>query len=348
MKLKVHILTTGGTIAQRSDARGAARPGVDPQDLFEQLDLPDVMLTSSAVLQKGSKDVVPEDWRTIAQHVAGVTAKELSGVVILHGTDTMHYTAAALAFMLEGIGVPVVLTGSMIPGGNAGSDGQANLRDAVRVASKGKFAEVCVVFSADAERRRGTIIRGTRARKVHSTAINAFESINASAIGSVEAGAITLSAPGLRPRRPNQTRLRTELDTNVVLIKVHPALTASTLARQWHGASGAVLEGTGVGHVRADLYDTIAAFGGPVVISTQAVHGGERLGLYAADRVLLDIPNVIPAGDMSSDTALVKLMWSLPQGNVRAIMHTNIAGEINECSLKERRWDVHCVGVTNV
>jgi L-asparaginase type I len=273
-------------------------------------------------MRKGSMDVGPADWVVIAQAVSDATARTPRGIVIAHGTDTMHYTAAALAFMLRGLPVPVVMTGSMIPGGDAGSDGLPNLRDAVTVAAVADLAEVCVVFM-------GKIIRGTRARKVHSHAVDAFASINEPPIGTVEAGRIVMGAQKVARRSDSALSLITALDTNVVLVKLTPNLSKETLARQLEGASGAVLEGTGVGHIGADLQPVVSAFGKPVVLTTQTVHGGEKLGIYEIDKNILAIPNVIPAGDMSSDTALVKLMWTLPRGgNVKALMRTSIAGEI--------------------
>jgi L-asparaginase type I len=321
-KPKVIVLTTGGTIGHRSEANGVATMSFDPAGLVSALALPDIDIEFRAVMRKGSMDVGPADWVVIAQAVSDAMASAPRGVVIAHGTDTMHYTAAALAFMLRGLPVPVVMTGSMIPGGDAGSDALPNLRDAVTVAAFADLAEVCVVFM-------GKIIRGTRARKVHSHAVDAFASINAPPIGSVAAGQIVMGAHKVARRSASTLSLTTALDSNVVLVKLTPNLSKDALARQLEGASGAVLEGTGVGHIATDLRPAVAAFRKPVVVTTQAVHGGEKLGAYDVDKDILAIPNVIPAGDMSSETALVKLMWALPQGgDVRALMRTNIAGEI--------------------
>jgi L-asparaginase/Glu-tRNA(Gln) amidotransferase subunit D len=231
--------------------------------------------------------------------------------------------------MLRDLNVPVVMTGSMIPGGYTGSDAAANLEDAIAVAALGDFAEVCVVFSADTARTKAVIIRGCRARKVHSHAIDAFASINAPPIGTIAKGVITRTALAVRPRSASVLHLATALEPNVVLVKLTPNLTADALARQLQGAAGAVLEGTGVGHIRSDQQAVVAAFGRPVVIGTQALYGGERLGSYDVDRAILAIANVIPAGDMISETALVKLMWALGQGgDVKALMRTDVAGEI--------------------
>ncbi len=328
MTSKVIVLTTGGTIGHRSSG-GVAVMDFDPSSLASTLGPADIEIVFRPVFAKGSMDIVPDDWTILAEAVAAAAVQKPRGVVILHGTDTLHYTAAALSFMLRGLNFPLVLTGSMRPGGDADSDAPANLRDAIRVAVLADMAEVCVVFSADAERSQGVIIRGTRARKVHSIAVNAFASINITPIGFVHDDNLMLKSPLPNPRGTGPLRLATDLDQNVVLVKLTPAVTPAILARHLQNASGAVIEGTGIGHIKSDLQSVVAAFGKPVAITTQAIYGGERLGLYDADRAIMNIPNVILAADMTSETALVKLMWALKQeGDVRAIMRSNIAGEI--------------------
>jgi L-asparaginase type I len=327
MKPKIIVLTTGGTIGHSSGKDGIAVMNFDPAGLA--IAPADVDVEFKSILRKGSMDIDPDDWVVIAHAVADATALAPCGIVILHGTDTMHYTAAALSFMLRDLGVPVVMTGSMIPGGDNGSDALANLRDAVAVAAHADFAEVCIVFSADAPRTKGVIIRGCRARKVHSHAINAFASINAPPIGTIAGDTIARSSLAVRPRASSKPILATAIDRNVVLIKLTPNLEPDTLARLLDGASAAVLEGTGAGHIKTSLQPVVARFGKPVVVSTQAIYGGERLGTYDVDRHILAIANVIPGGNMTSETALVKLMWALKQdGDVRSIIQRSYAGEI--------------------
>jgi L-asparaginase type I len=330
MKPKVIVLTTGGTIEHRSQD-GVAVMDFDSRRLIAAVGLTDIDVSSRSIFRKGSMDVVPNDWRLVAMAVAEAVTEGPQGVVIVHGTDTLHYTAAALAFMLRGLGVPIVLTGSMIPGGDARSDAVPNLRDAVVVAARSDFAEVCVVFSADAERTKGLIIRGCCAKKIHSHAIDAFASINAPPIGTITGGQFVRTSVNARPRSESQLSLALELDQNVALIKITPNLTPEVLARYLRGASGAVLEGTGVGHLRLALQSVVAAFSKPTVISTQSVYGGEQLGAYDVDCNILAIPNVIPARGMTSETALVKLMWALGQGgDVRPLMQTDVAGEFGD------------------
>jgi glutamyl-tRNA(Gln) amidotransferase subunit D len=329
MKPTIFVLTTGGTIGHSSGKDGVAVMDFDPARLVDAIALPDADIEFRSILRKGSMDIGPDDWVTIARAVADAMHLEPLGIVILHGTDTMHYTAAALSFMLRDLGAPVVMTGSMIPGGDSDSDAMANLRDAVVVAAQADFAEVCIVFSADASRTKGVIIRGCQARKVHSHSIDAFASINAPPIGTILGNSIVRSSLVVRQRGSSPLSLAPALDRNVVLIKLTPNLEPGTLARLLEGASGAVLEGTGVGHIKTSLQPVVAQFGRPTVVGTQALHGGERLGSYDVDRNILAIPNVIPAGGMTSEAALVKLMWALKQGgDVGSIMRTNLAGEI--------------------
>lgn len=330
MKRKVVILTTGGTIGHRSKADGVAVMDFSPTSLVSEIGILGVDLEVRDVMRKGSMDIVPDDWKAIATATARAVREEAHGVVILHGTDTMHYTSSMLSFMLQDPGVPIVLTGSMKPGGDTGSDSLPNLRDAIRVAAYSDIAEVCVVFSADRDRTKAVVIRGSRARKVHSYAINAFASINVPPIGYVESDEIALTQLAINRRRKIELKLSTDIDENVVLIKLNPAVTPEVLSRHLHGASGAVLEGTGIGHIKTDLHDVVARFNKPAAMTTQTICGGERLGAYEVDRHILGIPNIIPTGDMNSETVLVKLMWALRQhADVKALMRTNIAGEIS-------------------
>jgi L-asparaginase type I len=329
MNAKLVILTTGGTIGHRSGKTGVATSDFDPADLLSRLDISGVDIELREVFRKGSMDIVPDDWQVLASAVFDAIAQSPAGVVVLHGTDTLQYTASALTFMLGDCGVPVVMTGSMIPGGDAASDALANLRDSILVAARADFAEVCVVFSADPERSEGIIIRGCRARKIHSRAINAFASINSPPIGTINGDQILRTALAVRPRGAARRRAVATFDQDVAFIKLTPNLSSEMLERFLVGASAAVLEGTGIGHIRTDLQPVIVQFCNPVVISTQAVYGGEQLGAYDVDRSILDLPNVIPGGDMPSETALVKLMWALGQGgDVKALMRRNIAGEL--------------------
>ena len=317
-------------MATRTDREGLAVMNFAIDSLVTHLNLPNIELEFESVMKKGSMEMIPNDWVVLASATARALSSGVNGVVILHGTDTMHYTAAALSFMLNGLSVPVVLTGSILPGGDPGSDALRNLRDAVSVAAFADLAEVCVVFSADASGSRRIIIRGCRAKKIYSNAMNAFASINVPPIGYTDEGKISYSELERSGRSPRMLKLLTDLNSNVALIKLTPAITPRMLAQSLEGTSGAVLEGTGIGHMRLEFCDVMREFRNPVVMSTQTIYGGERLGMYEDDKPILGIENLIPAHDMTSETAFVKLMWALGQsGDLRSIMLSNIAGEIS-------------------
>jgi L-asparaginase type I len=329
MNSRVRVLTTGGTIASRKE-RGVAVMNFGAENLVSNLGLKEIDIEVRDLMRKGSMEMDPRDWQTIARATARAIRDGVDGVVVMHGTDTMQYTASALSFMLRGLGVPVVLTGSMIPGGDPESDSLPNLRDAIATAAHSDIGEVCIVFSADNRRSRGVIIRGCRARKMRSQGINAFESINVPPLGYVEGNLVHYNEVDIRRRNEGKLKLVTALEPRVVLLKLNPAVNEATLAKFLRGAKGAILEGTGVGHVKTRLHRVIRSFGRPTVMTTQAPYGGERLGEYDVDRRILGIENLIPGRDMCSETALVKLMWTLPQGgDARSWMLENIAGEIS-------------------
>jgi L-asparaginase type I len=332
----VHLLPTGGTISERSTGTGAVPEQGSIDRLLSQLsDLGIDVRIQETMIGKGSANFTPSDWIRISEIVTDALQKGTHGIVILHGTDTMHYTAAALSFMLSGLNLPVVLTGSMIPGGDSASDALFNLRNAILVAAFADLAEVSIVFSADPEKHRGVILRGSRARKIHSVEIDAFTSVNIPPLGYISQGRILRTQVESKRRGEGKVKLLNQFNTNVVFVKGHPALTGQTLRRFLEGASGAVLEGTGAGHIRNELVEEIASFGQPVVMSTQTLLGGVKWGMYATDVSYLQTKNLISAGDMTSETALVKLMWALGQGgDVRATMHKNMAGELTETLIR--------------
>jgi len=301
------------------------------EEIFPGTSIEGVEYELKEILSKGSANMVHGDWVSIASAVESSIRSDVDGIVILHGTDTMQYTAAALSFMLNNLSIPVVLTGSMIPMGDPGTDGISNLNAAVRAAAFADLAEVCVLFSADLGEHNKIIIRGTRAKKISSYMKTAFTSVNFDPLGFLSSNEIKLEDWRVKRSDNRKLKVRSSLNANVCLIKTHPALTSEQLTHFLSAYEGAVIEGTGVGHLRVDdgFLTAIRSFGKPAALSTQCLYGGERLGLYAMDKLILSISNIIPVRDMLPEVALVKLMWCLAQNEeVRKLMLTNIAGEI--------------------
>lgn len=329
-----HVFNTGGTISYGPAGAAGTTLSHAPERILADLGAPGRTVYRD-LLRKGSVNMAPADWQAVAAAVHEAVRAGTDGIIVLHGTDTMAFTAAALSFLLANLPVPVVLTGSMRPGGAPDSDAPRNLRDALRVAAAGDLAEVCIVFAGDEAGSGGVILRGNRARKASGTALNAFASPNCPPLGHVEGAAIRY---GDAPRVPRGARgapgLSTELNPNVCLIRYHPGCTAAFVAAALAQAAGAVIEGTGLGHLPTEggILEAIRESGVPVVLVSACWQGGVRLGLYDVDRQILAVENLIPGHDLTPEAALVKLMWVLGRDRdierVRARMQEPVAGEL--------------------
>lgn len=324
----LHI-TTGGTIAMAKTSDGVMAPFQNAEQLFtavpEVRQIADVyMLTLPAV---DSSNISPEYWLELAKTVAK-KYHDFDGFVITHGTDTMAYTASALAFMLQELDKPVVLTGSQVAIGVLGSDGPRNLINAFRVATS-DCAEVVVVFGS-------RIIRGVRARKISAFAMEAFESINENPLGEI---GISMRISRRATRRVGKRLLFTPtLDPLVAMVTIHPGIEPSLLEHIVSTHHGVVLLGFGTGNIPTEgtrnLRETIwkaTQSGIPVVVGTQCVLGSTNLGLYRVGKDILDA-GAIPSVDMTPEATLVKLMWVLGQTRdmerISSMMLKSYVGEI--------------------
>src|SRR5574341_352228 len=198
---RLHVFNTGGTISHAPAGGGGAELTHAPDRILAELGAPPGVLYRE-LFRKGSVSMTPADWGTIATAVYEAVRGGTDGVVVFHGTDTMAFTAAALSFMLGNLPVPVVLTGSMLPGGAPGSDAPRNIRNALRVAANGDVGEVCIVFSDGQAGTGGLILRGNRARKMSSSSLRAFETPNYPVLGCVEGETLTYGEAARMRRGP--------------------------------------------------------------------------------------------------------------------------------------------------
>jgi len=327
----IHILNTGGTISYAADGSGLT---YTPERILAEIEAPHRVVYQD-VLRKGSVNMTPADWGTIAAAAREALLDGADGVLVFHGTDTMAFTAAALSFMLGSLAVPVVLTGSMRPGGAPDSDAPRNVRNALSVAASADLAEVCVVFSRDETGSGGVILRGNRARKLSSTALNAFVSPNHPPLGHVEGKTIRYGdAARVGRGQAGNAGFAADLNPNVCLIMYHPGCTAAFLAGALDRVDGAVIAGTGLGHLPTEggILDAIRRCGKPVVLVSACWQGGVRLGMYDIDSEIRAVENIIPGYDMTPEAALAKLMWVLGReralDRVKARIEEPVAGEL--------------------
>ena len=327
MAQKKHILllTTGGTIASTPVGDGLAPQNsgimegyIDQLRAYYDISIRDVMCLDSS-------NIRPENWQQIARHIFDAGA-DYDGIVVSHGTDTMAYTASAVTFMLPGVPVPVVFTGSQVPLPEALSDGPDNLRTAFAMAASGRPG----VFLAFDRR----VMRGCRAVKVRASGFNAFESINAHYVGTVSSRGLELMEYVRHNRKPE---LKDAICKDVFLLKLTPGLRPEIfdmLVKM--GYRGIVVEAFGLGGVNV-LGQGLTGIqraveqGVSVVVTTQCLYDSSDLRVYQVGNQLLEL-GVIQGRDMTSEAAMTKLMWGLGQGmstdEIRKLFETSLAGEI--------------------
>ncbi|MFT4958083.1 MAG: glutamyl-tRNA(Gln) amidotransferase subunit D [Halobacteriales archaeon] len=332
----IALISTGGTIASTVDYRtGAVTAQFDAEDVLRAV--PDLAGRANyrgrVVANILSENMSPEVWQDLAHAVHEEIEQGADGVVVMHGTDTMQYTASALSFMLENP-VPIVFTGSQRSADRPSSDNVMNAVCAVE-AAKADAAEVLVAMHATENDNICALHRGTRVRKNHTSRRDAFETIGAEPLGEVdyETEDVTFRRE-YRERGEVDLDLRPDLDPDVELLKVAPGMD-DAFYDVLDGKSGGVIEGTGLGHVHTDDIERIATLvenGTPVVMTSQCIEGRICDRVYDTGRDLLDA-GVIEGEDMLPGTAMVKLMWVLAnRDDPGAAMGETLAGDIQDRS----------------
>ncbi len=326
-KKKILLLTTGGTIASLAGADGLQphRSEVMERELNQLRTYYDI--TVRDVMCLDSSNIRPEEWKQIAACIFQ-ERQGFDGIVVSHGTDTMAYTASAVTFMLPGIDLPVVFTGSQLPLSDILSDGPDNLRTAFAMAASGRPG----VFLAFDRK----VMLGCRAVKVRASGFSAFESVNARYAGQVSNRGLVLDERVL-PKFTQQPQLCTQVSENVFLLKLTPGLNSAVFDMlSAMGCKGIVIEAFGLGGINV-LSRELKAIrrcvedGVSVVVTTQCLYDSSDLRVYQVGNKLLEL-GVIQGRDMTSEAAMTKLMWALGQGmdqaRIAALFETSLAGEI--------------------
>lgn len=339
---KVALLSTGGTILSKIDYEtGAVKPSLNVGELLEWApELAEVsFIEVREVLRIFSEDMTPALWIKIAEEVYKVLSSGYKGVVIAHGTDTMSYTAAALAFAIRNKPSPIILTGSQRSSDRPSTDSAFNLHAAFIVAVKAPFAESVIVMHGETGDVYALVHRGVKARKMHTSRRDAFQSINDKPIAIVYPARNELRIVGRIYEERGESKepiLENHFDDKVALVKTYPGFSSEIIDflvdKGYHGI---VIEGTGLGHAPNT---TIESFKRAIeeevsiVMTSQCLFGRVNMHVYSTGRKLLEV-GVIPGDDMLPETAYVKLSWILGKtrniDEVRRIFRTNIAGEIN-------------------
>ena len=329
MKKNILILNTGGTLSSVAKENGLT-PGLHAGDLEEQIRLVagGAKLTIIDLLQVDSANIFPEDWALLAQRIRD-SRYTYEGVVIIHGTDTLAYTSSMLSFMLQGIEIPVVITGSQMSIAEPVTDAMENLRCAINMAQSGRPG-VFVAFNRK-------IILGCRASKVRSVSFDAFESINAPCLGQISAMGLEFNEYAF-PELKSPFELRNRYSKEVGIVKMFPGVHRSVLKMYAEkGYQAIYIEAYGLGGMPFLNHDFIASVkelvdqGIVVLVGTQCRFEGSKMNIYETGIRALEA-GVYQAFDMTTEAAITKLMWVLGQTQdpeeIKKYLTTNLCGEV--------------------
>jgi len=342
-KPRIKLFGTGGTIASRLDYRtGAVIPAFSPGELYGSVpELADLCnLETEKLYGVFSENMGPEQYIGVAEACAAEIEKGVDGIVIGHGTDTMHHTAAALAFMLQNPPVPIVMVGSQRSSDRPSSDAALNLIHATKAAAEGEIAEVMVCMFGPTSDEYGLLHRATRVRKMHSSYRSTFRTIGGRPLAMVGSDGIHPLRSDFRRRaadRKSGLKAQAVFDDRVGIVYYYPGMKPDiidSLVEQ--GYRGIVIAGTGLGHVNKPVYPSLARArdaGVCTYMTVQTLWGYTQMYVYETGREIMEL-GVVPAANMLPEVAYVKLGWALGQTDdpeeVRRIMLTPIAGEITE------------------
>ncbi|MCA9635291.1 MAG: type I asparaginase [Myxococcales bacterium] len=336
-RARVCVIHVGGTIGMVQGEHGfTPQPGFLEAYMrsMPELARPEVPRHELVVLEPllDSADMNPDDWRRIAAVIAE-RYDDFDGFVVIHGTDTMAYTASALSFLLPGLGKPVILTGSQLSLADIRSDGREHLITAILLAGTAPIPEVCIYFAA-------RLIRGNRAQKIHNQEFFAFNSGNLGPLARIGAS-IRITEHRVRPRPEGPLRPLAQVRRpQIAAIRIFPGIDGGMLRRFLaRPIDGLILETYGNGNVPsrdASLLEALAEAAQPpnevVVVNCSQCHGGRvdqgRYGTSAA----LTRAGVISGFDMTPEAALTKLYCLAGAGyapaEIRAKMQQDLAGEL--------------------
>ena len=341
VKPRVKLLGTGGTIASRLDYRtGAVIPAFSPGELYGSVpELADICnLETEKLFGVFSENMGPEQYIGTARAIGREIEKGVAGIVIGHGTDTMHHTSAILSFMIQNSPVPIVMVGSQRSSDRPSSDAALNLMHSVKTAAESDIAEVMVCMFGPTSDTYGLLHRGTRVRKMHSSYRSTFRTVGDIPIAMVSREKITpLRQDYKRRRADKEVLINTAFEEKVGIVYYYPNMKPDMIDSMIdNGYKGIIIAGTGLGHVNKPLYPALKRANDrniAVYMTVQTLWGYVQMYVYDTGRDMMEL-GVVPGANMLPEVAYVKLAWVLGQttdpAEVKRMMLTPINGETTD------------------
>lgn len=338
-KPNVKLLGTGGTIASRLDYRtGAVIPAFSPGELYGAVpELADICnLSTEKLFAVFSENMGPQQYMTLAKAIGKEIENGIDGIIIGHGTDTLHHTAGALTFMVQNSPVPIILVGSQRSSDRPSSDAALNLMHSAKAAAESDIAEVMVCMFGPTSDEYGLLHAGTRVRKMHSSYRSTFRTVGDIPLAMIDREKITPLHTDYNPRRDDrQVTILPYFEEKVALVyyypNMHPDIIDSLVDNKYRGI---VIAGTGLGHINKPVYPAIeraVKAGVAIYMTVQTLWGYVHMFVYDTGRDLM-AKGIIPTENMLPEVAYVKLGWALGQtddlSKVKELMLTPICREI--------------------
>ena len=340
-KPTVKLFGTGGTIASRLDYRtGAVIPAFSPGELYGAVpELADVCnINTEKLFAVFSENMGPEQYITLAKAIGHEIENGIDGIMIGHGTDTLHHTAAALSFMVQDSPVPIILVGSQRSSDRPSSDAALNLIHASYAAAHGDIAETLVCMFGPTSDEYGFLHRGTRVRKMHSSYRSTFRSIGDTPVATVTKNEIKHIKKEYNHRRKDKNvKILPYFSEKVTMIYYYPNMRPEIIDSLVDmGYKGIIIIGTGLGHVNKELYPALQRAtdkGVQLFMTLQTIWGYVHMFVYETGRDMIAL-GVTPLGNMLPEVAWVKLGWAMGQTDdpekIKKIMLTSVNYEITE------------------
>ena len=343
----VTIMSTGGTISSKIDYRtGGVYADYTAEDFIEMCpELEEIAnLKAKKIMSIMSEDMVPKNWIDIAKEVEKELNSGADGVVLTHGTDTMHFTTAALSFFLKDLSKPVIFTAAQRSIDRGSSDAFMNLICSVAAAAKSDIAEVMTCMHGTTNDDYCILIRGSKVRKMHTSRRDAFRPVNELPLAKVYSdGKIEITNKNYNKRSDKKVTLENRFEDKTALIQIYPGMDPEIIDFYVKkGYKGIVISATALGHTPTETspLNLLPAIkkaidkGVAVVIASQTLYGRVHPYVYTNLRKLSIDLSCIFVEDMLPETAYIKLGWVLSQTTkpekIREAMLTNVAGEITE------------------